>query len=627
MSIDERKSFLNYTFHPAEDPLLRSLEEAVLAAPDASPSQLADDLLPWLFADGFIPESCREDFLWTLDTMQDWMFLRDMTCETERRSRHIRERARRIRCVVNNFVHDPLNETPLETILTDPDMRYERREDLAAGRAPLAVNYRLAAAIDRGDQRIIALTADSISSLSGQPAILLAQDWRLEVVIRAALRCRNPVLHQAVARRAAQMTPQEAKRFVQCDLGRREAMIAVFSAMADSGVMDRGDVFGHGYTAEVIEQITKLYCVRFSSHIPANMHHLMNRHGNGATLKRIAHIRDYISSDTVRAALRCLTEPDFRTSCLHSEDGIQVHLALWALGTEDDQAALAAVDRLIESGTPAQRLAACLFLQQGCLTWADSRYTPGQDMGRWLNKAVRLHPEEKTLLAVCMPPALVRADNPAALSWWFSDETEARATFETYMTLARTLDRKETLEGVGYPWLKVHLTRSDAARNACRLARLIGDDALIDRACGVLKLVDSEHRYGAAIFLTGQHRTDTQRQVFFGLLADRDPGMRAIHRRKHTGKYQPVAADAPALESLLTTRYDDARAEVLRLMLLLPADTLRESVQRLLTSRKAVLHAAGQELSACMSNIESSGRLRPVSHANNGVPDPKEISP
>ncbi len=597
-----RRSFLNYTLHPAEDPILRALEEAVIAAPDASPSQLVAGMLDWLFTDGFIPECCRADFLWTLDAMQDWMFLRDMTCETERRSRHLRERARRIRCVVNNFVHDPLNETPLEVILTDPDMRYERREDLSAGRAPLAVNYRLASAIDRGDEGIIALVLDSIGSLSGQPSILLAQDWRLEAVIRAALRCRNSLLHEAVAHRAAQMTPPEAKRFVQCDLGRREALIAVLSAIADSGVMDRGDVFGHGYAAEVIEQITKLYCVRFSSHIPANMHHLLNRHGNGATLKRMAHIRDYITSDTVRTALRCLTEPAFRMECLQSGDGMSIHLALWAMGTEDDQSALDMVDTLIESGTPAQRLAACLFLQQSCLTWADSRFTPGRDMGRWLNRAVRLHPEEKPLLAVCMPPALVRTDDPEALSWWFADEDEARAAFEAYMTLARTLEKKETFEGVGYPWLKVHLTRSDAARNACCLARLIGDDALIDRACGILKLVDREQRYGAAIFLTGPHRTDMQRQVFFGLICDRDPGMRAIHRRKHTGKYQPVAADAPVLESLLTTKYDDARAELIRLLLLLPEDALQESVQQLLTARKEALRTAGQEICARMSN-------------------------
>lgn len=597
-----RRSFLNYTLHPTEDPILRALEEAVIAAPDAPPSQLVGGMLDWLFTDGFIPECCRADFLWTLDAMQDWMFLRDMTCETERRSRHPRERARRIRCVVNNFVHDPLTETPLEVILTDPDMRYERREDLSAGRAPLAVNYRLASAIDRGDQRIIALVLDSIGSLSGQPAILLAQDWRLEVVIRAALRCKNAILHEAVAHRAAQMTPQEAKRFVQCDLGRREALIAVLSAMADSGVMDRGDVFGHSYAAEVIEQITKLYCVRFSSHIPANMHHLMNRHGNGATLKRMAHIRDYITPDTVRTALRCLTEPAFRMECLRGENGVAIHLALWAMGTEDDPSALDMVEALIESGTSAQRLAACLFLQQGCLTWADSRYTPGRDMGRWLNKAIRLHPEDKELLAVCMPPALVRTDDPVALSWWFADESEARETFEAYIGLVQTLEKKETFEGVGYPWLKVHLQRSDAARNACLLARLIGDDALLDRACGVLKLVDSEQRYGAAIFLTGLHRTDMQRQVFFGLICDRDPGMRAIHRRKHTSKYQPVAADAPVLESLLTTKYDDARAELIRLLLLLPEDALQESVGRLRTARKEALRTAGQEICARMSN-------------------------
>ena len=596
MSIDEKKSFLNYTLHPAQDPILRALEDAVTAAPDTRPSQLAGDLLAWLFTDGFIPECCREDFFWTLDTMQDWMFLRDMICETERRSRHPRERARRIRCVINNFVHDPLNETPLEVILTDPDMRYERREDLAAGRAPMAVNYRLAAAIDRGDQRIIALVEDSIGSLSGQPAILLAQDWRLEMVIRAALRCRNPMLHQAVARRAAQMTPQEMKRFVQVDLGRREALIAVLAAMADSGVMDRGDVFGHGYAAEVIEQITKLYCARFSSHIPANMHHLLNRHGNGATMKSIAHIRDYITPDTVRTALRCLTEPALRAECLRSGDGMSIHLALWAMGTEDDQSALDMADALIESGTPIQRLAACLFVQQGCLTWSDSRYTPGQDMGRWLNRAIRLHPEEKELLAVCMPPALVRTDDPDALSWWFTGPDEARAAFETYMTLARSLEKKETFEGCGYPWLKVHLTRSDAAHNACKLAGMLKDDDCIDRACGILKMIDRDARHHAAVFMCRSCRTETQRRTFLGLICDSDKYVRAFIHRRIMSDYCPVPADVPVLESLLITKYSDARAELLRLMSLLPEDVLRESVGRLCASRKAALRSAGEEL-------------------------------
>ena len=591
-----RQTFLSYAIRPAEDPILRELDAALLAAPDAPPSQVVGGMLEWLFTDGFIPESCREDFLWTLDAMQDWMFLRDMTCETERRSRHLRERARRIRCVVNNFVHDPLNETPLETILTDPDMRYERRADLAAGRVPLAVNYRLAAAIDRGDARSIELAEDSIGSLSGQPSILLAKDWRLEAVMRAALRGKNPILHAAVARRAAQMTPQEARSFVQCDLGRREALIAVLAAMVDSGVMDRGDVFGHGYAAEVIEQITKLYCARFSSSIPPNQHHLMNRHGNGATMKGIAHIRDYITHDTVRTALRCLTEPDFRAECLHSGDGVRIHLALWAMGTENDQDALDMADRLIETGTPIQRLAACLFVQQGCLTWADSRYSPGQDMGRWLNKAVRLYPEDKVLLAVCMPAALVHTDDPQALSWCFADEAEARAAFETYMTLAVTLEKKETFEGCGYPWLKVHLQRSDAAENACRLARLLRDDVLIDRAVSVLKLVGIDDRYSTTLFLTREPRTDVQRRAFFGLICDRDPGMRALHRRKVSGCYRPGPADAPVLEELLTTKYDDARDELLRLLLLLPEDALQASIARLCTSKKQALRAAGEAL-------------------------------
>ena len=594
-----KRSFLNYTVYPVDDLILRALEEAVMAAPDALPSQTAAPFLAWLFTEGFIPECCRTDLLWTLDAMQDWMFLRDMSAATERRSRHPRERARRIRCVVNNFVHDPLNECPLETILTDPDMRYERREDLSAGRAPLAVNYRLAAAIDRGEAHIISLVEECIAGLSDRQVVLLAQDWRLEVVIRAALRSRNAALHEAVARRAASVDGYwQAKWLGWCDLGRRDAMIAVLRGLDASDLLADKGMLGSEAVPEAIGQLTKLWCIRFSSPVPGNMHHLLNRHGNGATLHRVAHIRDYITPDTVRMALRCLTEPDFRTGCLHSGDGVRVHLALWAMGAESDQSALDMADTLIGTGTPVQRLAACLFVQQGCLTWADSRYTPGQDMGRWLNRAIRLHPEEKELLAVCMPPALVRTEDAEALSWWFADETEACEAFEVYMTLACTLEKKETFEGCGYPWLKVHLLRSDAARNACTLAGLFRDDDLIDRACGILKQVSSDDRYGVTMFLCREPRTDAQRQAFFGLMCDRDPYMRIRHCRKVMAGYQPTPADAPALEALLTTRYDDIRAEVLRLLLLLPEDALQESIARLCASRKQALRTAGETLRA-----------------------------
>lgn len=588
-----RQTFLSYAIRPAEDPILRALDAALLAAPDAPPSQVVGGMLEWLFTDGHIPESCREDFFYAIDTMRSWLFLRDMSSPTQHRSRHPRERARRIKCIVVNFVLDPQKERPVIDILSDPETCFHRREDLTAPRVPAALRYRLAAAIDRGDQAVIRRTEALLET---------CRDNRTDHLLIAALRSGNAQLHQAAARRAShpQMT-WDAEWLSWCDLGTREGLIAVFRALEECGTIGNHPDIWPNRVPEAVEQLTKLYCARFSSPIPPNQHHLLNRHGNGATMKGIAHVCDYITHETVRTALRCLTEPDFRDACLHSDDGVSIHLALWAMGMEDDRSALDTADALIESGTPGQRLAACLFVQQGCLTWADSRSTSGQDMGRWLNRAICLHPEEKELLAVCMPPALVRTDAPDALSWWFADHDEARAAFETYMTLAQTLEKKETFEGCGYPWLKVHLTRSDAAENACTLARLLGDDTLIDRACSVLKQIESEKRYGVTRFLCGTPRTDTQRSTFFSLLTDRDPWMREIHRRKVTGGYQPVREDAPALEALLGTKYEDVRQEALRLLRLLPQEALRESSERLCASRKAALREAGEALRAAIS--------------------------
>ena len=591
-----KDAFLTFAIREADETILLALDEALRAAPDAPPSRTVGPLLEWLFTDGVLPESCRADFLYAIDTMHTWLFLRDMSSPTNRRSRHLRERARRIRCIAFNFANDSQLDRPVCDILADPETRYHRREDLTAPRVPLALRYRLAAAIDRGEEPIIRRTEELLAT---------CRDNRADHLIIASLRSRNERLHEAVARRVSH--PQimwDAEWLGWCDLGTREGLIAVFRALDACGTINNHPDLWPEAVPEAIEKLTKLFSARFSSPIPANQHHLLNRHGNGATLKAVAHIRDYITQDTVHTALRCLTEPAFRDDCLRSDSGMDVHLGLWALGTECDQAALDMVDALIESGTPLQRLAACLFLQQGRLTWAASRYDSAQDMGRWLNKAIRLHPEEKELLAVCLPAAVVQTADPDALSWWFADESEARAAFETCMSLAQSLEKKETFEGCGYPWLKVHLTRSDAARNACCLARLLQDDDLIDRACGVLKQIHSDYRYGATVFLTRACRTDVQRQAFFGLICDRDRYIRAIHRHKVTTSYRPTPADAPLLESLLAAKYDDAREELLRLLLLLPEDALQASIQRLLASKKAALHTAGQELSTRASNIQ-----------------------
>lgn len=312
-----KEAFLTIAIHPTENPILDALDNALRSSPDDLSSRTAMPLLEWLFVDGILPSSCRADFLYALDTMHTWLFLRDMNSPTLRRSRHLRERARRIRCIAFNFVNDTQLDQPVLDILADPETRYHRREDLTAPRVPLALRYRLAAAIDREDEAVILRTEELLAT---------CRDNRADHLIIASLRSRNTRLHEAVARRVSH--PQimwDAEWLGWCDLGTREGLIAVFRALDDCGTIDNHPDLWPEAVPEAIEKLTKLFCARFSSPIPANQHHLLNRHGNGATLKAIAHIRDYITQDTVHTALRCLTEPAFREQCLHSEDSMNIY--------------------------------------------------------------------------------------------------------------------------------------------------------------------------------------------------------------------------------------------------------------------------------------------------------------
>ena len=56
-----KDAFLTFAIREADETILRALDEALRAAPDAPPSRTVGPLLEWLFTDGVLPESCRAE--------------------------------------------------------------------------------------------------------------------------------------------------------------------------------------------------------------------------------------------------------------------------------------------------------------------------------------------------------------------------------------------------------------------------------------------------------------------------------------------------------------------------------------------------------------------------------------
>jgi len=301
---DERKAFLGgwtsgmRTVGRERKALNRALNAGV------KPSAYAEKSLTWVRDKGFVPSEYWPELLEAMDRLLEQPY----SIGWERRSyRSLNYGAytNRIHSILRDFVNDVLLPFKLVDLLTGhvPETVTEFMSKTSF-HTTIALVARIASALDRNDKQVEQAIRDMIDGD--------AKPFFMSEVIRGILWSHRADMHEMLGRLLVAARLQEGLRQTigeNADMGSP----AAFLSMID--VIEKNDL------------------IRFSS----------VKRAVGVWLGLISEESgslDRVSSKSIALISRCLRDEAFIEECLASEDSMQIHIGLWAIGVRDVRKAI-----------------------------------------------------------------------------------------------------------------------------------------------------------------------------------------------------------------------------------------------------------------------------------------------
>lgn len=279
-----------------------------------------------------------------------------------------------------------------------------------------------------------------------------------------------------------------------------------------------------------------------------------------------------IVTKATTAAYRCLTDPDYTTACLESDDALLIYVALWATAVVDTAATEGPLQSLIGSDRRHRRLTALIFLSES----GDPRF-----MHHWaaslLNDADRdvAHLAVRNLLG---GGAVTRTDQITAL---VPDQAQREALFQTLQQILDAMPKNGwTFNSAAMPWWTAALTRQDILR---RLLLLTGPNAtptMLDALYERTRDMDVPVRCDFVRQYARHASPDKGRDAILTFLGDKSPQVRevAMELAQQTS-FRPQ--DFRQVEHLLQRKSGDLRQNAIRLLLQQSPEHLLHTVERL----------------------------------------------
>ncbi len=294
-----------------------------------------------------------------------------------------------------------------------------------------------------------------------------------------------------------------------------------------------------------------------------------------------------VSGKSIALISRCLRDETFIEECLSSEDSMQIHIGLWAIGVRNVQEAVRRAELLAMQGTHHQRLTAGYFAQ--------GLQLPAYEAALAVN-VIAAFPEELDTVAMYLPTImpfcidqlnqLVKNNNRVSWKEYFRSEQEARDFHAVLVSIRSHVTKKLTFEPCVFPWHRAILEKGDLSERICTIARLLDDDQLIDDSIPYYGDCDSWRRQHLLEASYGRMRTPKQRQMVLTSVCDkadssRESAIKLVSGMKLTGD------DYAELEKLLRFKYADSRRAIIAWLMKQEDTALLGCITRLLGDRKS----------------------------------------
>ena len=314
-----------------------------------------------------------------------------------------------------------------------------------------------------------------------------------------------------------------------------------------------------------------------------------------------------VSEKTVAQMCELLDSEEARQAALQTEDSMAIYLALWAYGFYSVEDAIQKITLLAETGTHHQVLTAGYFLAN----------IDNAAFGHQVAKIIiKRHSKDYDIMAVTLPHLCknwkdslpkktgrfdLKDESTLRKPDWdylhFFDSAEETAEYHAIMQeLMQAVPKKELVfSPCIFPWYSAALTKADLALRVCVTASILGDQDKLDEAVKLIPLTDPARRDSVIEMLLSAPQTDAQRLALTDALCDKENFSRKT-AFELICKTEITAAQYREMEALLKYKAQDARANIVALLLKQDDAALKESVTRLLSDKKEEKRTAGLDL-------------------------------
>ncbi len=432
-----------------------------------------------------------------------------------------------------------------------------------------------AAEIDRGNQAVIHALEDLI--LSENNTAYLDREMILGI-----FRSDHKRLHQLVCDLLVAARLQEGLRQAVCetaDEGTKEAFLAVLR------VIEEHDLIRYSSVKRAVSTWIGIFDENSADRINAKLLALMGK---------------------------CLRDAAFCKKQLQTNDSIAISVALWALGFEEAQTAVAAMMELIDSGTKNQKLTASFYnrslfddrLKIQAARKVILEYTDDLELVAAFMPAYTARLSEDTSLLLY--GSKVHANNEvqkprsAVLTDYYKDREEAQRHYEKFWSIYERLPKKGVVyDPCIFPWYKVELTPSKVICELAFSAYVLQDEEKITQAARLLGEISVDNymsQRGNMIHLLLYHPANqAQRELLIGYMgnAEEYTSSQAIAIVKKLSLKQ---ADYRLMEDMLRFKRSRLRGVLLEFLMGQDDACMEQCLKRLLSDKKEEKRTAGLDL-------------------------------
>ncbi len=318
---------------------------------------------------------------------------------------------------------------------------------------------------------------------------------------------------------------------------------------------------------------------------------------------------DRVNGKLLSLMSRCLRDQSICREQLKTNDSIAISAALWALGFEEAERAIAAMTELIDHGTKNQKLTASFYNQN---LFQDSYKI------RMARKAVLEYTDDLELVAAFMPAFTTRLGGwirdllykdrtrtgntvkpqKPVLTDYFENRQDAEQQYEKFWEIYGRLPKKGLVyDPCIFPWYRVELTPSDVVRHLAFTAYVLQDEEKMTQMAGLLGEVsgNSYDRGFLVNLLLYQPVNEVQRRLLISYMgnAEESTSQKAIEMVKRL----PLGPeDYRQMEDMLRFKRSNLRSELLELLMRQRDADMEECLKRLLADKREEKRSAGLDL-------------------------------